>query len=289
VGLRGAPRVPTSSSWTGHGFRSARAAFRRPAGLRTTWPAVRPKPRGDPPALSLPFKGRHPSPARSRAPVGAHGGPCSLSWASSTLRRTLGRGKRDDRGSRRDPRPRAGFGYPLRGTPPTTSRRAKRRSVLGLHPPGLVPRARRELLSESLPSWRYRPARRTVRCARGRGRLQGLALATGPYRHRSLGDRPSLPSWVLPPQRRSNRSGTALWSRGLPSHPVPVLTSQHGRVSGSRDADGVDGPSPDLRLSRGSSPHDCRGTPFIGVGGWLIASPRGGCTALAAVPSLFTP
>jgi hypothetical protein len=173
------------------------------------------------PALALPCRGVRRSPARSRAPVGAPRGPCTHSWGYAALRRSLGGTMRDGRGSRRDPRPRAGFGYPLRGTHRPTSRRAKRRSVHGLLPSGLVPRARRELLSESLPSWRCRPARRTVRCTRERGRLQGLALGTDPNCHRSLGDRSSLPSWGSPPQSYVPiRSGTALWSRGLPSHPV---------------------------------------------------------------------
>jgi len=201
------------------------------------WPASRPKSRGDPPALSLPCRGIHRSSARSRAPVGTLGGPCSLSWASAALRHNLGRAMRDDRGSRRNPQPRAGFGYPLRGVHHSPSRRAKRRSVHGLLPSGLLPRARRELLSESLPSWRYRPARRTVRCTRERGRLQGLALGTDPNRRRSLGDRPSLPSWASPPQSYiPTRSGTALWSRGLPSHPVSradVPARQGLRVSRS--------------------------------------------------------
>jgi hypothetical protein len=133
------------------------------------------------PVLSFLFRGVRPSPARSRRPVGRLVGPCSLSWASAALRHTLGPVARDDRGSRRDPRPRSGFGYPLRGAHHLPSRRAKRRSVLGLHPSGLLPRARRELLSESLPSWRCQPACRTVRCTRERGRLQGLALGTDPY------------------------------------------------------------------------------------------------------------
>lgn len=173
------------------------------------------------PVLSLSFRGVRRSPARSRRPVGQLVGPCSLSWASTALRHNLGPVARDDRGSRRDPRPRTGFGYPLHGAHHLPSRRAKRRSVLGLLPSGLLPRARRELLSESLPSWRYRPARHTVRCRRERGHLQGLALGTDPYWHRSLGDRPSLPSWAYPPQSNFPiRSGTALWSRGLPSHLV---------------------------------------------------------------------
>lgn len=74
----------------GHGFRPARAAFRRPAGL-----AHRVRPRGRSRAatllaLSLPSRGIQPSPARSRAPVSTPAGPCFLSWAPSTLRHDLG-------------------------------------------------------------------------------------------------------------------------------------------------------------------------------------------------------
>jgi hypothetical protein len=205
----------------GHGFRPSRAAFRRPAGFPAMRPSAGRSRAATLPALACSFRGDHPSPAGSRAPVGAPVGPCFLSWASSALRHTLGRVWCDDRGSRRDPRPRAGFGYPLRGAPHSTSRRAKRRSVLGLLPSGLVLRGRRELLSESLPSWRCRSARRTVWCTRGLGRLQGLALATDPYRRRSLGDRPSLPSWGSPPQSSSPRVRAQRFGRAA-SPPTPL-------------------------------------------------------------------
>jgi hypothetical protein len=48
--------------------------------------------------------------------------------------------------------PRAGFGYPHRDVHHRSSRRAKRRSVHGLHPSGCSPRARAVLLSEPMPS-----------------------------------------------------------------------------------------------------------------------------------------
>lgn len=170
-------------------------------------PPRRPKPCGDPPCAFVLLQRHPPEPRRvprargrarrTRLPLLGFFGPTTHSRSVS----------RDDRGSRRDPRPRAGFGYPLRGARHWTSRRAKRRSVPGLLPSGLVPRGRRELLSESLPSWRCPPARRTVRCTREPSRLQGLALATDPYRRRSLGDRPSLPSWGSPPQSSPHPSG----------------------------------------------------------------------------------
>lgn len=149
---------------------------------------------------------------------------------------------------------------------------------------------RRELLSESLPSWRCRPTRRTMKCTRETGRLQGLALATDPYCRRSLGDRPSLPSWGSPPQSHAHRPGTALWSRGLPSHPsrrADVPARQGPKVSRNRLARHIR-----LRmhqLSRGCSPHDGRGAPFAGAGDWRMAWPRSGCAAHAAVPLLFVP
>jgi hypothetical protein len=46
------------------------------------------------------------------------------------------------------------------------------------------------------------------------------------------------------------------------------------------------GPFPDCRLSWGSSPSDCRGAPFTGAEGGLMVSPRVGCAAFAAVPTL---
>jgi len=149
---------------------------------------------------------------------------------------------------------------------------------------------RRELLSESLPSWRCRPARRTMTCTREHGRLQGLALATDPYRRRSLGDRPSLPSWASPPQSHPTRPGTALWSRGLPSHPsrrADVPARQGLKVS--RIVAGRDIRLRMPQLSRGCSPHDGRGAPFAGAGDWRMAWPRSGCAALAAVPLLCIP
>jgi len=119
------------------------------------------------------------------------------------------------------------------------SRRAKRRSVHGLSPSGLPPRARRCPLSGALPSCRCQPSRRTVRCTRGRGRLQGFVLGTGSFGHRPLRAGPSMPSWGSPLQSLLPiRPGAALWSRGLPSHPPHGLTSQPGRVTGSCEANG---------------------------------------------------
>jgi hypothetical protein len=94
------------------------------------------------------------------------------------------------------------------------SRRAKRRSVHGLCPSGLPPRARRCPLSGALPSCRCRPSRRTVRCTRGRGRLQGFVLGTGSFGHRPLriGRRcpPGVPpSRAFSPSVRAQRFGRA--------------------------------------------------------------------------------
>jgi len=94
------------------------------------------------------------------------------------------------------------------------SRRAKRRSVHGLSPSGLPPRARRCPLSGVLPSCRCRSSRRTVRCTRGRGRLQGFVLGTGSFGHRPLrvGRRcpPGVPpSRAFSPSVRAQRFGRA--------------------------------------------------------------------------------
>jgi hypothetical protein len=94
------------------------------------------------------------------------------------------------------------------------SRRAKRRSVHGLPPSGLPPRARRCPLSGALPSCRCRPSRRTVRCTRGRGRLQGFVLGTGSCSHRPfrIGRRcpPGVPpSRAFSPSVRAQRFGRA--------------------------------------------------------------------------------
>lgn len=94
------------------------------------------------------------------------------------------------------------------------SRRAKRRSVHGLSPSGLPPRARRCPLSGALPSCRYRPSRRTVRCTRGRGRLQGFVLGTGSFGHRPLRAGRRCPPGVPPsrafsPSVRAQRFGRA--------------------------------------------------------------------------------
>lgn len=127
-------------------------------------------------------------------------------------------------------------------------------------------------------------------CTRERGRLQGLALATDPYCRRSLGDRPSLPSWGFPPQSHPIRPGTALWSRGLPSHPsrrADVPARQGLKVSRNRRGRGIRLRMP--QLSRGCSPHGGRGAPFAGAGDWLMSSPRSGCAACTAVPLLSIP
>jgi len=54
------------------------------------------------------------------------------------------------------------------------------------------------LLSEELPSWRCRPARRTGGCTRERDRLQGFALGTGPFWHRPLRDGRRCPLGLSP-------------------------------------------------------------------------------------------
>lgn len=240
VEFRGAPRTQIASTWVGHRFRPARSAFQRPAGLRSTRPPMRPKPHGGP-SYAFALLQRHPSQTRTVPPTRRPARRTALPLLGfSALRHTLGRPVHADRGSIRGPGgPCARFGYLPHDLHRPSYRRAKRRSVLGLPPTGLLPRVRRELLSESLPSWRCRPLRRTVGCTQERDRLQGLALDTGPYRHRSLGDRPSLPSWGSPPQSLLPiRPGASLWSRGLPFHPASELTSQLGRVLGSREADG---------------------------------------------------
>jgi hypothetical protein len=67
----------------------------------------------------------------------------------------------------------------------------------------------------------------------------GLSSRHGLVRSPTLADRPSRPSWGSPLQSvLPIRPGTALWSRGLPSHPPHELTSQLGRVTGSCEANG---------------------------------------------------
>jgi hypothetical protein len=95
-----------------------------------------------------------------------------------------------------------------------SSRRAKRRSVHGLPPSGRPPRARWYPLSGALPSCRCRPSRRTVRCTRGRGRLQGFVLGTGSFGHRPLRVGRRCPPGVPPfrafaPSVRAQRFGRA--------------------------------------------------------------------------------
>lgn len=225
--------------WVAIGFHPARTAFRRPPGsIRRNLPRSRSHARALH-TLSCPFRGVRRSPARSRRPVGRHGEPCNLSWALSALRHTLGAMKRDDRGSNRGPAGRVEVWLPPARPLHRPSRRAKRRSVHGLSPSGRSPRARWCPLSGALPSCRYRPARRTVKCTRGRDRLQGFVLGTGSFGHRPLRAGPSRPSWGSPLQSLLPiRPGTALWSRGLPSHPTHGLTSQPGGVTGSCEADG---------------------------------------------------
>lgn len=111
-----------------------------PCGPGAPRPSARPKPRGDPPCAFAPLQ-RHP--AKPRKVPRARGRACRtlLPLLGSCGPTTHSRcADLHGRGSRHDPRPRAGFGYPLRGTGRRACRRAKRRSVLGLHPPGLVPR-----------------------------------------------------------------------------------------------------------------------------------------------------
>lgn len=115
VGFGGVPRTRIASTLDGYGFHPARPAFRRPSGsTRCDLPRGRSHARALL-TLSCPFRGVRRSPARSRRPVGRHGGPCNLSWASAALRHTLGAMKRDDRGSTRGPAGRVWrFGYLLR-------------------------------------------------------------------------------------------------------------------------------------------------------------------------------
>jgi hypothetical protein len=115
VGLRGAPRTHD------HGDRRRTLVPPDPCGVWTPigcclrgLPDDRSRPRALP-ALPCPFRGIHRSPARSRRPVGRHGGPCFLSWAFPPYDAISVRRPGFDRGTTRDPRPRAGFGYPLRG------------------------------------------------------------------------------------------------------------------------------------------------------------------------------
>lgn len=215
MGFGGVPRTRITSTLDGYGFHPARPAFRRPSGsTRCDLPRGRSHARALL-TLSCPFRGVRRSPARSRRPVGRHGGPCNLSWASAALRHTLGAMERDDRGS--NPRPsrsRLEVWLPPARPLHRPSRRAKRRSVHGLYPSGRSPRARWCPLSGALPSCRCRPSRRTVRCTRGRGRLQGFVLGTGSCSHRPLrADRrcpPGVPpSRAFSPSVRAQRFGRA--------------------------------------------------------------------------------
>jgi hypothetical protein len=159
------------------------------------------------PALSCPFRGVRRSPVRSRRPVGRLVGPHNHSWAFFALRHSLGARARDDRGSTRDPPAACGGLATSCATSPSSSRRAKRRSVHGLHPSGHSLRARRCPLSGALPSWRCRPPRRTVRCTRERGRLQGLVLGTGPFVTDPCGPAVGALLGFPPPERSLHPSG----------------------------------------------------------------------------------
>jgi hypothetical protein len=116
------------------------------------------------------------------------------------------------------------------------SRRAKRRSVHGLHPSGRSLRARRCLLAEALPSWRCRPPRRTVRCTRGRSRLQGLVLGTGPFVTGPCGLAVGALLGFPPPERSLHPSGhSALIARPplAPHSRADVPARRSHRVSRS--------------------------------------------------------
>ena len=215
MGFGGVPRTRIASTLDGYGFHPARPAFRRPSGsVRCDLSRGRSHARALL-TLSCPFRGVRRSPARFRRPVDRHVEPCNLSWAFSALRHTLGAMKRDDRGSTRGPAGRV----PEVWLPPARplhrpSRRAKRRSVHGLIPSGRSPRARWCPLSGALPSCRCRSSRRTVRCTRGRGRLQGFFLGTGSFRHRPLRVGRRCPPGVTPsrafsPSVRAQRFGRA--------------------------------------------------------------------------------
>ena len=236
-----------------------------------------------------PLQRRPPQPRplpSARAPT-RHSGLSLLSFVCPATRSKVPAARK--RGSTRAPRPRARFGYLLRGPSPRPCRRAKRRSVHGLLPSGRSLRAAAAPLGVaallSLPAPAPHP-----RVHAGARPASGPCSRHGSVRSPSLAGRPSVPSWPSPLQSvHSLRPGAALSSRGLPSYPTHGLTLQPGRVSGSCEAEGTAGPSPDCRLSWGSSPCDCRGVASAGAGGWLMVSPRAGRAACAALPTVCTP
>jgi len=173
-------------------------------------PLRRPKPSEGPPCACVPLQ-RHPSQPRTVPPTRGSARRTVLPFLGfGALRHTLGIPARADRGSTRDPPVACEVWLPPARPLRDPYRRAKRRSVHGLPPTGRSPRERRRLLSELLPSWRYRRPRRTVRCTRTRGQLQGLLLVTGSFGRRSLAGPAvdallgfSPPEHSLPPSGRS--------------------------------------------------------------------------------------
>lgn len=144
-------------------------------------------------------------------------------------------------------------------------------------------------LSGSLPSCRCRPPRRTGRCARRRGRLQGLALGTGPFGRRPSRVGRRCPPGVLPSRASLPPSGRSAFVARPPLLPRRGPSSRPARAPGSRGSEGVAGPSPDppallgfvtLRLSRRVA-RRCRGRAHG------FASGRS--AARTAVPTLCAP
>ena len=123
LGLRGAPRTQTRPRSCGHGFRTTRAAFRRPPGSRVAEP-LEPAFAGRGPSLrfrSLPKVYRS-APAPSRRPEGLHGRTMLPLVDSPALRHMTEQRTRIPRGFRPRCAPRPGFGYPHRGIHHRSSR-----------------------------------------------------------------------------------------------------------------------------------------------------------------------
>jgi hypothetical protein len=77
-----------------------------------------------------------------------------------------------------------------------------------------------------------------------------------------------------PPERSIPTTGQSLWVAMPTLAPFGGSTCIPAWVTGSCDASGSAGPSPDCRLSWGFAPSDRHGAPHIVPGGGLMVSPR---------------
>jgi hypothetical protein len=212
-------------------------------------------------ALSRPFRGRPPrvcSTVNRSCGLRRDPDPRSriLSWTLPALRHSVSVvDPHDDGGSLHRRVPRARFGYLLRGIhhwvlrPPApfgTARlpaRQARWSAHGLHSSRVSPRPRAVLLSEPLPSCRYRQLHLSARRRGGSAgsRLQGLVPAASPFSTGASGGKPpSAPaadpvlrfcsSPELAPARSGSRFGRGASPRTLGWGDVPIHPGH--RVSG---------------------------------------------------------